>query len=659
MLILNQVLGFISPLIVKEILDGHITGIEQPWYEVEKADDKTVTFNGSNYKQRKYFGEEEKKDYDFENARVASVFLYENKFYFVQGEIHEGQKHLEGSTLTVISNGETYTYENVIQLKPENVTSFYNPSVAALKVLLLLLFGRALLSIIFSYIQRVTTEKTNAKITHDVRLEAAKKVSRLPMSYFEQEPAGKTSARITHDVNGLMELYRAVVNIVLYAGLSFFTAYIGMFYLDYRLALLSFLAYPLIIVWVVYFSKTLNKIATRVNEFSSQIVAQINEIINGISILQVFNYKKPTIDSFDKLSKTYMNEQLKEVKLHTTLGWNMINFIRGLITALIVLYFGWNSFNVGGITITAGLIYAYNEYILKLVEPVGILFREVSGFEHSLVRTERIFKIIDAELEDDTLFDIPPYKGDVKFENVWFAYNKDEYILKGVSVNIPSGTMLGIVGHTGSGKSTMMNLLMRFNDFKDTDMGKISIDGLDINTYPKRTYRAHIGIILQDPVLFKGTLADNIRFGKKGVSDEELEKVLISVGGEEIIRRHPDGIRQEINRKGSNLSLGERQIIAFARALVHNPSILIMDEATANIDTQTEEMIQNALKVVAKNRTTIVIAHRLSTIRDADNIIVLENGVKVEEGTHEELIRKNGAYANIYRSQVANMNLDV
>ncbi len=220
--------------------------------------------------------------------------------------------------------------------------------------------------------------------------------------------------------------------------------------------------------------------------------------------------------------------------------------------------------------------------------------------------------------------------------------------------------MLGIVGHTGSGKSTMMNLLMRFNDLdKEEHMGSITVDDVDINKYSKRTYRTHIGIILQDPVLFKGTLADNIRFGKENVSDEELEKVLISIGGEHIIKKHPDGINQEISRKGTNLSLGEKQIVAFARALVHDPSILIMDEATANIDTETEEMIQRALKVVSKNRTTIVIAHRLSTIRDADNIIVLENGIKVEEGKHNELIRKNGAYANIYRSQAANANIEI
>ena len=658
MLLLNQILGFLSPLIVKEILDEHIIGIEQPWYKVDNQDDTTVLFNGSYYKQEKNFDDDDV----IHKTDVASIFLYNNSFYFVEGDIEEGTRKLDekSNVLTVNSKGIIYIYEDVVKLTAQNVTAFYQPSVKILTILIGILFLRALLSIIFGYIQRITTEQTNVRIVHAARSEAAMKISRLPMSYFEGEPAGKTSARITHDVNGLMELYRAVVNIVLYAGLSFVTAYVGMFYLDYRLALLSFFAYPLILLWIKYFSKTLNKIATKVNEFRSQIVASINEIINGISILQIFNYKKPTIERFNKLSKSYMNEQLEEVKLHTSLGWNMINLIRGFITALVVLYFGWNKVYFGDLVISAGLIYAYNEYILKLIEPIGILFREVSGFEHSLVRTERLFKILDGDLEDDTLIEIAPYTGKVKFDNVWFGYKKNEYVLKGVNVGIPPGTMLGIVGHTGSGKSTMMNLLMRFNDLdKEEHMGSITVDDVDINKYSKRTYRTHIGIILQDPVLFKGTLADNIRFGKENVSDEELEKVLISIGGEHIIKKHPDGINQEISRKGTNLSLGEKQIVAFARALVHDPSILIMDEATANIDTETEEMIQRALKVVSKNRTTIVIAHRLSTIRDADNIIVLENGIKVEEGKHNELIRKNGAYANIYRSQVANANIEI
>src|SRR5690554_4919700 len=304
-----------------------------------------------------------------------------------------------------------------------------------------------------------------------------------------------------------------------------------------------------------------------------------------------------------------MKEQLKEQKLHLTLGWNMIRLLGSLVTAIIVLYFGNGYLSVIGFTATAGTIYAYNTYLTAIVEPVGILFREIGNLEHSLVRTERVFKIIDGELEDDSFYETKRYKGHVEFDDVWFSYNKNNPVLKGVSFEIEPNSMVGIVGHTGSGKSTLMNLLLRFYDFKEYDRGQILIDGIDINTESKRAYRKHIGIILQDPILFTGTLYEN-------------------------------------------MSIGERQIVSFARVIAHNPSILLMDEATANIDTETEEIIQNALEKVKVNRTVIVIAHRLSTIKNANKIIVLDKGLKVEEGTHNELIKLNGVYANMYRSQI-------
>jgi ATP-binding cassette subfamily B protein len=330
----------------------------------------------------------------------------------------------------------------------------------------------------------------------------------------------------------------------------------------------------------------------------------------------------------------------------------MIRLIGALVTAAIVYYFGHGYLTIAGFVVTAGIIYAYNDYLSRLIEPVGTLFREIGNLQHAIVRTERIFKIIDGEQEDDTLEVLPKYKGKIEFDNVWFSYSEGNPVLKGINLTVEPGQMVGLVGHTGSGKSSLMSLLLRFYDFKDGDMGHIYIDGEDITKHSKRSYRHDIGIILQDPVLFKGTLAENIRFGMKDVSDEEITRVLVSIGGKKIIDKLENGIQTMVSRGGTNFSVGEKQIISFARAVVHNPSILIMDEATANIDTETEEMIQTALETVAKNRTMIIIAHRLSTIKNADKIVVLENGLKVEEGKHSDLLAKNGVYANIYRSQV-------
>ncbi|MDF2699666.1 MAG: transporter, permease and ATPase component [Haloplasmataceae bacterium] len=646
MMLINQLLGLASPLIVKEILDEHLVGIEKTWYVVENEDENTVYFNGQYYKQARYFSENEVM------GDAASIVLYKADFYFVNQEIHSGgSRAVKNNVLTISDDEHNYTYD-IEELGYQNVIDFYEPSFDMLIILILLLFARSVFSIIVSYFQRISISHININMTRDARIDAVRKIQKMPISYFEYEPAGKISNRIVHDVNGLMGLFGTVMNLVINASMSFIFAYVGMFILDWKLALFTFVVYPFVFFWFRFFIKKLRKVATKVNELNSLITANLNEIINGITILQIFNYKKQTAERFDNLNKEFMGEHIKEVKLHTTLGWNMINLLRGLVTATIIIYFGFGYFNVPGIIITAGTIYAYNDYLLRLVDPISILFREVGNLQHSIVRTERLFTIIDADVEDDKKEILPRYKGDIKFDNVWFSYNRKDFVLKGINLDIKAGEMIGLVGHTGSGKSSLMSLLLRFYDLKPTDQGTITIDGIDINTYSKQTYRQHIGIILQEPILFTGTIASNVRFGKEDISDEEIEKIMIKIGASKLLKKFDDGVKQEVTRGGSNLSLGEKQLISFARALVYNPSILVMDEATANIDTETEEMIQNALNVVARNRTVIVIAHRLSTIKNADKIIVLNNGKKFEEGSHEELIVNNGIYANIYRSQV-------
>ncbi|MDD4069568.1 MAG: ABC transporter ATP-binding protein [Candidatus Izemoplasmatales bacterium] len=639
-MIIIQALGLASPLIVKSILDNYLVGIEKPWYEVQEMSPDTVEYDS------RYFTQDEVTDH------VVSVVIYQGGYYFVDSELETGNRTIENNKLIIVTNdGEEYTFETQ-KLSSEEVLGFYQPFIEPLKILIALLFVRFLAQVLFTYIQRTTTAMINVNIVRDARKDAIKSLQKMPMSYFEMEPAGKVANRIISDVGGMMGLFSTIMNLLVNASLAVIFAYIGMFYLNAKLALLTFIIFPVVYFWLRFFIRKLTKIAEKVNEQNSMITAQLNEIINGISILQIFNFKKQTKENFNQISSEFMKEKMKESRLHLTIGWNMIRLIGALVTATIVLYFGNGYLTISGFVVTAGLIYAYNDYLSRLIEPVGVLFREIGNFQHSIVRTERIFKIIDGEQEDDSFTAIPKYEGKIDFKNIWFSYNEDNPVIKGVSFSVKPGEMVGLVGHTGSGKSSMMNLLLRFYDIKDTDMGQILVDDLDITTYPKRTYRQHIGIILQDPVLFKGTLAENIRFGKTGVSDEKLVSILVSIGGEKLLDKLEKGIQTDVSRGGSNFSVGEKQIISFARAVVHNPSILIMDEATANIDTETELMIQKALETVAKNRTMIVIAHRLSTIKNADKIIVLENGLKVEEGKHKDLLEKNGVYANIYRSQV-------
>ena len=645
MVIFVQILGFVGPLIVKRVLDDCLLGIEQPWFEIEEESKNSVFYNN------KYYVQEENIN-DSKVINNVNIILVDHNYYLVEGTIETGEIFVKDNQLIVLTKDQIEYKYDALYIPSSDIRLFYQPIIPMLMFLLIILLIKSVLSIIFSYIQQMTSNRVRYNIAKSGRTIAIKAAERLPILYFDEEPAGKMATRITKDVDGIINLYTLTFSVFLNVIFSFIFAYAGMIYLNPKLALLSLLIYPLAFIWIYVYLKKVKKVATKVNESRSLLNAKINEIINGISILKIFNFKKRTIDEFNQINNDYKDYQLKEVKLHTLGGWNLINVLKAAITTIIVWYFGIQQLNVEGIIITAGLIYAYNEYLLKIVEPIHLLLTQVGTYQHAHVQMDRIFKIIEGDLEDDSKEIIPKYQGNIKFDNVWFAYHENDYVLKGVSFDIKAGQMIGLVGHTGSGKSSLMNLLLRFYDITDELSGNIYIDDMPINTYSKRTYREHIGIVLQEPVLFKGTIASNIRFGKENVSDEEIEKVLISLGGKPIIDKLPNGIQQEISISNSILSVGEKQIISLARVIIQDPTILIMDEATSHIDTETELIIKQALEVVCKNRTVIVIAHRLSTIYNADKIIVLEHGLKVEEGTHQTLLENNGVYANIYRSQV-------
>lgn len=294
------------------------------------------------------------------------------------------------------------------------------------------------------------------------------------------------------------------------------------------------------------------------------------------------------------------------------------------------------------------MLYAFVDYLTRLFNPVTGIVNQFEQLEHSLVAGERIFRLLDREGEAVSDEKIKRYRGNVRFEDIWFAYKDEEYVLKNISFEAKQGETVALVGHTGSGKSSIMNLLFRFYD---PSKGKITIDGMDIEQMPRQTIRDYMGIVLQDPYLFSGTVASNISLEDVRISRAQIQAALDAVGGERVLQHLPNGIDEEVVEKGSTLSSGQRQLISFARALAFDPAILILDEATSNIDTETEEIIQHAMDVLKKGRTTFIIAHRLSTIKSADRIIVLGSGVIVEQGTHEELLALGGQYAQMYRLQ--------
>lgn len=337
----------------------------------------------------------------------------------------------------------------------------------------------------------------------------------------------------------------------------------------------------------------------------------------------------------------------KPLVLDSATSFNLVNTLRLIMFTVFIFYFGTRSFTATEV-ITAGTLYAFVDYLTKLFNPITNIVNQFSQLERSLIAGKRVFEVLDTKGEPVSEKSIPRYKGNVVFEDVSFAYKDNEYVLKNLSFEAHQGETIALVGHTGSGKSSIMNLLFRFYD---PSKGKITIDGIDITSVPRQTMREHMGIVLQDPYLFTGTIASNVSLNNPRISHEKIVASLNAVGGERVLANLPNGYEEPVIEKGSTLSSGQRQLISFARALAFDPAILILDEATSNIDTETEEIIQHAMDVLKKGRTTFIIAHRLSTIKNADRILVLDRGKIVENGTHDELLALGGIYDKMYQMQ--------
>ncbi len=640
-MIIVQFFILLNPIIIAKIIDDNLTGITDPWVVVSEQTKNTISHNDLNYIQEKNL------DNTYQKVDNASIILDGDQFYLINEKIDRNDELIFIQN-SIFVNGEKYNSE---PLDKKTMQKFYKTIVPNLVKLVILLLITSIISISFGYLQRYTGAFVIVSATKEVRYKAMERIQYLPLEMIESEPAGKTANRIIADSAGIASLYITTLNIFFSTIVSVIFCYVGMWLLEPRLALICLIIIPIIAVWIKLFTTRINIIATRVNETNSKMIGQINEIINGISILKIFNRDEQTIESFAKLNDEYVEDAMKELKTHIKFGWNGINIFQGFATGTIIIFFAYMNLT-GRLIVGAGVVYAYYTYLNKLISPIGVLFKSFGELENSKVKVNRIFRLFESEIEDKEIIEIPQYEGRVSFDNVSFSYNQKNKVLKNITLDIKAGEKIGLVGHTGSGKSTMMNLLMRFNDITAEDNGEIYIDEIPIKTHSKRTYRQHIGIILQEPILFSGSIYDNICFGKE-VTKEVATKTLIKVGGQKLLDKLENGIDDKLSRKGNNLSLGEKQLISFARILVSNPSVIIMDEATANIDTETEEMINNALKVITKNRTTIVIAHRLSTILDSDQIIVLNQGEIIESGKHKHLLNLDGYYANMYRAQVS------
>lgn len=470
----------------------------------------------------------------------------------------------------------------------------------------------------------------------------------LPISYFDDKPAGKIATRIVNDTETLRnQFYNTLLSQIFITLVQVIFIYGILMTLDIKVGMALLLLVPIFYGLQVLYKKATDKPMKDFYDARSEVNTQVNETMNGASIIQLYHQEGSVLENFDKVASQMRNADNRIVLVDSAASWTLTELLKYTVIAGVLTFIGYQ-FLGGNLSVTAGRLFIYINYVTTLFDLLGMLVRQLPNIQRSLATGRRVMELLDEETETDSPDELEVTTGVVDFDNVSFAYDGQNQVLKNISIHANKGETVALVGHTGSGKSSIMNLLYRFYDPQE---GTISIDGQNIHEFSRESVRAQMGIVLQDPYLFTGTIASNVTMDNNLFSDEEIIAALEKVGAGEMLTKLERGIDEIVVEKGAAFSSGERQLIAFARTLIANPKILILDEATSHIDTETEDIIQKAMEVVKEGRTTFIIAHRLSTIQNADQILVLDAGQIVERGTHDQLMQLNGRYAEMQRIQ--------
>ncbi|MEM6336416.1 MAG: ABC transporter ATP-binding protein [Bacteroidota bacterium] len=512
-----------------------------------------------------------------------------------------------------------------------------------------ILLGEAIVQMVTSYL----TQWIGQQAIFDLRTRLYRHIQRLPLSYFDRTPLGKIITRTTNDVEALSDLLSAGVVVILgnLLRLAFITYF--MVSLNWQLALLALSVMPLM-VWSTAVFRSKVRVAYR--ETRKQVAALnafLQEHVTGMKIVQVFNREDEEAERFDTVNDAHRQAHIKTI-FYFALFWPTVDIVASMALGIVLWYGGLSSMST---TLTLGVLVAFIQYIRKFFEPIRQLSDQYNVLQSAMAASERIFDVLDLDIamkEDERTTPLGRAEGRITFENVWFAYEEPaegeetNWILKDVSFTIEPGQTLALVGATGSGKTTILNLLMRFYE---PQKGRVLIDGVDVRRLSLEDLRKNVGLVLQDVFLFSGSIERNITLGNERVDQDTVQRSAALVGADQFIERLPEKYQQDVRERGASLSHGQRQLLAFVRALVYDPAILVLDEATSSVDTESEEMIQQALDRLMDGRTTVAVAHRLSTIQNAEQILVVHNGRIRERGTHTELLRLDGLYRRLYELQ--------
>ncbi|MCG5641858.1 ABC transporter ATP-binding protein/permease [Streptococcus sp. DFI.7.26] len=500
---------------------------------------------------------------------------------------------------------------------------------------------------IVSYIGNRVLIHGGNKVTAQLRDQAFLVMQQLPISYFDDKPAGKIATRIVNDTETLRtQFYNSCMYLVIHLMRFFFIMGV-LFTINPMMGLLLCLIFPIFYGIQALYKHMTDKPMKDFFDSRSEINTQVNELLHGASMIQLYGQEERVIDEFDQTTDKMTVAYDRLVLADSIASWSLTEFLKYIVIAGIFTIAGL-SYLGGDLGMTAGFLFINLNYVIQLFDLMANLIRRLPDIRRSLETGQRVLTFLDEKVEADATEEIQIDRAAVEFDHVTFAYEEGKPVLKDISIQAHPGQTLALVGHTGSGKSSIMNLLYRFYDPQE---GEIRIDGQNIRHFSRESLRSHMGIVLQDPYLFSGTIASNVAMSQTDIDRDRVLDALKQVGALPMIQRLEKGIDHPVVEKGSAFSSGERQLISFARTLYMNPKILILDEATSHIDTETEEIIQKAMAVLQNGRTTFIIAHRLSTIQDADQILVLSEGRIVERGRHEDLIAQGGIYAQMQAIQ--------
>ena len=531
----------------------------------------------------------------------------------------------------------------------------HNAAVGILQIALALFLPTALVTFLLEFAQSFSMQLVGQRVMFDLRKELFAHLQRLHLSFFDRNPVGRLVTRVTTDVDVLNELFASGLVAIFGDIFSLISIMVVMLSMNWKLALLTFSVLPLIGIVTTLFRKAVRESYRRIRTAIARINSYLQEHITGMVVIQLFNREERSFKEFDKVNNDHM-EAYKDSILAYGLFYPAVEFL-GMLAVAIILYRGGAMALTGAVTI--GTAIAFIQYSQRFFRPIQDLSDKYNILQAAMASAERIFRLLDTPVAIADPAAPAPLENPqsrVEFRNVSFAYRDGHRVVENVSFTIEPGETVAVVGHTGAGKTTLTNLLLRFYEVED---GQILFDVVDVRELRLRDLRRNFGMVLQDPFLFTGTIGGNIRLGSDGISDAKVREAARQVNILDFIETLPGGLNEPVKERGATLSVGQKQLLSFARALAHNPRLLILDEATSSVDPETEALIRDALRRLLENRTSLVIAHRLSTIQNASKIVVMHKGHVREVGTHQELLQKRGLYHKLYELQYKDQEASV